>query len=173
MNNLTISTDPLAQAAFIMATGKMIRDRTLHLQNCSVKCPTSRKNFNELTMTQFLALMAVKDHEPMTVTELANHLSVSAPSASAMVNRLVDRNLLSREADTADRRKVLIRLSPEAGEEYDIVFNVILQDFLNLVNKVGPETTRKWCEVLGEVKKVIEAKPPGKPQRSETNGGGK
>jgi DNA-binding MarR family transcriptional regulator len=167
---MTIPTDPLAQAAFIMSTGKMIRDRTLRLQNCHVEQKTSRVKFSELTMAQSLTLMAVKEHEPMSVTELASHLSVSAPSASTMVDRLVDRNLLSRETDPADRRKVVIRLSPAAAEDYNKIYHVILQDFLNLVDKVGPQTARKWCEVLAEVKKVIVTEPLAKPQTSDSKG---
>lgn len=167
---MTIPTDPSAQAAFIMSTGKMIRDRTLRLQNCHAERENSQVKFSELTMAQSLTLMAVKEYEPMSVTELANHLSVSAPSASTMVDRLVDRNLLSRETDPADRRKVEIRLSPAAADDYNKIYNIILRDFLNLVNKVGPQTARKWCEVLVEVKKVIETEPLAKPQASDIKG---
>ncbi|MDA3894774.1 MAG: MarR family transcriptional regulator [Desulfobacteraceae bacterium] len=170
---MTIPEDPLAQAAFIMSTGKMIRDRTLRLQSCHVEQKTSRVKFSELTMAQSIAIMAIKEHEPMSVNELASHLSVSAPSASAMVDRLVDRHLLTRETDPADRRKVIIRLSPEAMDDYNNIYNVISQDFLNLVDKVGPETARKWCEVLVEVKKVILTEPLAKPHSSEKKGAGK
>jgi DNA-binding MarR family transcriptional regulator len=165
-----VPTDPLAQAAFIMSTGKMLRDRTLRLQSCHVEREASRVKFSELTMAQSLAIMAVKENEPMSVNELSSHLSVSAPSASAMVDRLVDRHLLTRETDPTDRRKVMIRLSPEAADDYNNIYNVIFQDFLNLVHKVGPETARKWCEVLVEVKKVIVTEPLAKPQPSDIKG---
>ena len=31
----------------------------------------------------------------------------------------------------------------------------ILQLFIDLVEKIGPDTTRKWCEVLEDVKKAM------------------
>ena len=78
-----IPDDPQSQAALIMATGRLIRNRTLQLQsNGSRRTGRPPLPLGELSMAQTLALMAVKDHEPLPVTRLAELLAVSAPSAS-------------------------------------------------------------------------------------------
>jgi len=57
----------------------------------------------ELTLTQVKALHALADHE-LTVKEIAEKLGLSLPGASRAVDALVDRELLTRREDTADRR---------------------------------------------------------------------
>ena len=128
-----IPDDPQSQAALIMATGRLIRNRTLQLQsNGSRRTGRPPLPLGELSMAQTLALMAVKDHEPLPVTRLAELLAVSAPSASAMVERLVERGVFTREADPKDRRRVMVCLSPEAKTACDRIHNVILDDFVSL-----------------------------------------
>ena len=57
----------------------------------------------ELTLTQVKALHALADRE-LTVKEVAERLHLSLPGASRAVDALVDRDLLARREDTADRR---------------------------------------------------------------------
>jgi len=46
--------------------------------------------FQELTSPQMTALMTVRERGQVTIKELAEGLGVSAPSASVMVDRLVE-----------------------------------------------------------------------------------
>jgi DNA-binding MarR family transcriptional regulator len=73
-----------------------------------------------------------------------------------MVDRLVERRLLTRTPSDQDRRKVVIRVSPEALKDIAQVEEMILGSFVELVEAVGPQTTRKWCEVLRQIKHVLE-----------------
>jgi len=99
--------------------------------------------------------MIVRSLEQITMTELSSQLCVSPPSASVMVDRLVEKGILIREHSIEDRRKVMVRVSPEAMEDIKGVEKTILRSFVDLVEKIGPETTRKWCEVLERVKSVL------------------
>ena len=49
-----------------------------------------------------------------TVGEVADGLGVTMPTASEQIDRLVDEGLLIREVNPADRRQVLIDLTPRA-----------------------------------------------------------
>jgi len=71
-----IPTDPQAQAALIMATGKMVRDRTLRLQSTSARGHRQQTAFGELSMAQTLAMMAVNDFGPLSITALAAILAL-------------------------------------------------------------------------------------------------
>jgi len=52
----------------------------------------------------------------------------------------------------------VIRVSPEALEDIARIEKMILGSFVELVEAVGPETTQKWCEVLQQIKQVLENK---------------
>lgn len=49
---------------------------------------------------------------PTTVSSVATHLGVTPPSASAIVDRMVEAGLVIRERSDADRRVVTVSLSP-------------------------------------------------------------
>ncbi|MBW1849563.1 MAG: winged helix DNA-binding protein [Deltaproteobacteria bacterium] len=73
-----------------------------------------------------------------------------------MVDKLVEKGILTREQSQEDRRQVIVRISPEAAKKIERIKQIALRSIVDLVNKVGPETTRKWCEVLEEIRVVIK-----------------
>jgi len=70
-----------------------------------------------LTAQQHQALLAIRAHagpEPMTIGELAGSLLVKNHSAVELVGRLVEGDLVTRAPSEADRRRILLRLTPKA-----------------------------------------------------------
>lgn len=70
----------------------------------------------ELTFAQARALFMLAARKELTVSQLAKLLDVGKPTASILVQQLVERGLITRTEDTADRRHTILRLSPK-GEE--------------------------------------------------------
>jgi DNA-binding MarR family transcriptional regulator len=70
----------------------------------------------ELTFAQARALFMLAARKELTVSQLARLLDVGKPTASLLVQQLVERELVTRTEDTTDRRNTIIRLSPK-GEE--------------------------------------------------------
>lgn len=68
----------------------------------------------ELTSIQFVTLLAVDSgpEEGTTMGQLADQLGISRPAATALIDRLVDQQLIDRSQDPNDRRMVRIGLSP-------------------------------------------------------------
>jgi DNA-binding MarR family transcriptional regulator len=142
------------QARYIFTTGKVIHDRILKIQ-ANQLASDSCETFGELSVSQLHVVRLVRKHGTLAMSELAELLEVSPPSASTMVDRLVDKGVLSREHSTEDRRKVVVRISPEAIKKIESVETSVLQLFEGLVEKLGPETTRQWCRVLKEINAVL------------------
>jgi len=65
---------------------------------------------------QFAVLAGLKIHGPHTLGELAERERVSAPSMNRTVNCLEESGYLTRTPDAADRRKVIIDLTPPGLE---------------------------------------------------------
>ncbi len=147
--------ETLARARYIFSTVKMIRDRIFRAQASHLAACGKSEALGDLSLPQFHTIMIVRTLGQITMTELSDRLCVSPPSASAMVDRLVEKGILTREHSIEDRRKVMVRVSPEAMEDIKGVEETILRSFVDLVEKIGPETARKWCEVLERVKSVL------------------
>jgi len=144
----------LEQARFIAKVGRRLKDHIFSVQsavrNGQPACPGE-----ELSMAQVQMLMTLHTREESTISNLAEQLKVSPPSASCMVDRLEDKGLLYRERSTEDRRKVVVRLSEPAATQVKRMEAAVFAAFLDLVEKVGPETAEKWCEVLERVDQVL------------------
>ncbi len=147
--------ETLAQARYIFTTGKIIRDHIFRVQSSHLAACGKSEALGELSIPQYHTIMVVRMWGQITMTELSAQLGVSPPSASAMVDRLVGKGILIREHSREDRRKVVVRISPEALKDIEGIEDTILRSFVELVEKIGPETARKWCEVLERVKSVL------------------
>lgn len=73
---------------------------------------------------QFAVLGWLNKHGPLTLTQLAEHERVAAPSMNRTVNCLEEAGYLVREADEADRRRSNIRLT-DSGR--DLVTRTLTQ----------------------------------------------
>jgi len=112
----------------------------------------------DLSLDQFHVLIVVRDLGHASLTELADALDVSAPSASGMVDRLVQKGFLNRETCEEDRRKVVIELSSRALRKMAAVEEKLLASLVDLIQRIGPDTTEQWCSVLAQIKDALEEK---------------
>lgn len=65
----------------------------------------------EVSLPQVHLLMTLQERGPTTISALAHLLGISAPSASAIVDRLEEHDLALRERDAEDRRVVHVRIT--------------------------------------------------------------
>lgn len=65
-----------------------------------------------LTALQYTALTVLERHPDLTAAHLARHSFVTGQSMADMVTALLDRDLIARHRDPADRRRLVIALTP-------------------------------------------------------------
>ena len=65
----------------------------------------------DLTMAQVKALFTLADTGPLPIGGVAEHLGVTLPTASHLIDRLVRAGLCERVEDATDRRRTLAQLS--------------------------------------------------------------
>ena len=70
----------------------------------------------ELTFAQARALFILAARKELTVSQLAKLLGVGNPTASILVQQLVERELVTRTEHPTDRRHTIISLSPKGTE---------------------------------------------------------
>jgi DNA-binding MarR family transcriptional regulator len=144
------------QAHYIFTTGRAIRDFVDHNIASQLAQFDGRSIWGELSVTQMHALMMIQKRETVSISELASLLGVSVPSASTLVDRLVEKGALTREPSLKDRRRMEVRIASALKDDFSRVNSVLLNAFANLIQKIGPETTRMWCEVLRRIEAVLE-----------------
>lgn len=92
----------------------------------------------DLTMAQMRTLFTLAREGPATIGQVAEAQGISLPTASHLVERLVQAGLVTREADPADRRRMVARLAPP-GEE-----------LVRRLRQGGHEPLRGWLDQLSD-----------------------
>lgn len=91
-----------------------------------------------VTMPQAKVLYVVGAAGRLHMSELAARLGVSLSTVSGLVDRLVDQGLLDRREDPADRRQVVVSLTPTGAS------------FIDRFRELNARQLRELLDVLSE-----------------------
>jgi DNA-binding MarR family transcriptional regulator len=154
--------ETLEQARTIHRTVRMIHDRVVRRAGLP---PREVDEGNDLcavlTFPQFNMLMVLQEKGESTIKDLAEALQVSAPSASTMVDRLVDLGVVDRSQSVVDRRTVLVRLKAP-GEAAMVQFEeYVLQGLSQLLERLGPEMAETWCNIYRRIGNLLQEDASG------------
>jgi DNA-binding MarR family transcriptional regulator len=92
----------------------------------------------DLTLAQIKALFALWQEPPMTIGALGERLRVGVPTASHLVERLVQLGMVDRREDESDRRRAYVSPTEEG---------VALVDRLRAARS---EQLTRWMDRLGD-----------------------
>ena len=151
------------QAEIIRETVRVLRARIAgRFHGLSKTSSNTTDLANSLTVSQLNMLSVIRHYDGTTIKVLANALQVSAPSASAMVDRLVEMGAVTREQNPRDRREVIVSMSGEAAEAIEGIEEQILGGIAELLEKIGPDYARQWCDVYKKILEVIAEEKAGR-----------
>lgn len=114
----------------------------------------------DLTLAQMNMVMLVHEHGQMTLKDLAEALRVSPPSASAMVDRLVETGALTREQNRANRREVIIRIAVSAETDIEAAERQALGAIVEVLEKLGRADAKAWCDIQSRIMQALEGETP-------------
>ena len=86
-----------------------------------------------LSMSQFRALAFLKLLPGASLSDLAEYVGTRPPSTSKMVDGLVERGLVARREEVADRRQRVLTLTPDGGALLSAVDRERADQFLAVV----------------------------------------
>ena len=101
------ATDGLADAVLIHLR-QIARAIDLHSRKLA--------NSQQLTVPQALALREIQRRDGVSVGELAHAIGLSGPTVIDILERLERRGLVSRRRSDSDRRRQVVRTTPEGDE---------------------------------------------------------
>jgi len=104
----------------------------------------------DLTLTQVKAMCALSGEE-LTVKELAEGLGLSLPGASRAVDGLVERGLLHRREDTADRRMKRLRITDDGRRALERLDEARLAGLENFTATLDPAHRERLSAALRPV----------------------
>jgi DNA-binding MarR family transcriptional regulator len=89
--------------------------------------------------------------------EIAENTQVSPPSASSMVEKLVELGAITREPGKTDRREVRVSISARGLKAVESLEKGMLTSLTDILEGIGPESAQLWCGVYEKISEFITA----------------
>ncbi len=113
-------------------------------------------NMGELSMRQVYYLEVITGMERPTSSDLARRLSVTRPSVTAIVNRLVEKGYVTKVPSGEDKRSSYLLLT-DKGERFAALHrNVHRMIARRLVSRL---TSAEQQQLVGLLRKIVEETP--------------
>jgi DNA-binding MarR family transcriptional regulator len=114
----------------------------------------------ELTPPQFYALYTISRLTRTKMSPLADELGLSMGAASTLVDRLVTRGLVERDADAADRRAVFVSLSEKGRGVLAEAKRTRMEILIQVFGLLAPEVRRQLLTSFDALVVAWETLPP-------------
>lgn len=101
------------------------------------------------TKNQKMAMVFIKKEKRVIPTDLGKVLDMRKGSLTALVDSLEAMNLVRREADPQDRRKVLLTLTPAGEAYYEEMMKGFSQNFRDRFQSVSKEEIEEFHAAVG------------------------
>ena len=110
-----------------------------------------------LTALQYTALTVLEQHPDLTVARLARHSFTRAQSAADMVAALLNRGLVERHRDPADRRRLVMALTPDGQRLLDQLRPQVAEIEGRMLAPLSPEDARELRSSLELCREALSA----------------
>jgi DNA-binding MarR family transcriptional regulator len=127
----------------------------------------------ELTMSQVKGLRTLAHHTPATITQIAEVLKISQPTASQLVDRLVQSGLAQRTEDPTDRRRMLVRLSKKGQQLHERLRGVWRARFRNWLQRMNTdelEALHRGYDALAQIVSTGNSSDPSRRRSAAARG---
>lgn len=102
----------------------------------------------EMPVRQIRGLRMIASQNGLSLGEAARKMAVPLPSASRIVEKLVQRGLIARQADPSDRRALRLSVTPEARKILDRLDTARKKQLAACADRLGPEGLKAVLEGL-------------------------
>ncbi len=112
----------------------------------------------ELSVPHFRALRYIFKHPDCSVSIVADHLGLSVPAASRLIDALVNDSLVERQLLASDRRYVALHLSPRGSEIQQAAQAHTLASLTTMLAALNPDQQAAIVAALEPLRAIFGAK---------------
>jgi len=109
----------------------------------------------DLSIPQYRTLMHLRRLPGASLSDIADHLGVTLPSASSLVDGLVARGLVDRQACASDRRKVRLALTAAGEDKVEIAFSDAQAAYVERFSALPQETLAVITQAMQALRPIF------------------
>ncbi len=126
------------------------------------KTMTLKPKSGVMNPLQMHGLMLIGEHAHITMKEVAQHMHVSSPSATAFIDRLVKLKWVVRETDVTNRKLVRLKLSAEGRKQLTQCMKDHSLVMHRLFSLLSHDDQGEFERILSNLKNALALNPPSK-----------
>ncbi len=108
-----------------------------------------------LSVHQFRTLMFLHRHEGASLSDAADHLGLSLPSVSKLIDGLVARGVVAREAHPRDRRRVTLTLTASGRSSLQTVREAAQAHLARILTALPPAQRATVMQAMRALREVF------------------
>jgi len=105
---------------------------------------------------QLEVLGYIKENEKLSMKRIASFLSITPPSATSLINKLVKAGVLKRFFDEKDRRTVLLSLTPKGEVVLNREFKKVSAEMQKTLIKLNSKEQKNLIEIFQKLQEVYK-----------------
>lgn len=114
----------------------------------------------DVTLPQYRTLVVLAYGGPKRLADLATNLQVSPSTATRMCDRLVRKELITRQRDVIDRREVNLHVTDKGGQLIHAVMERRRQEVRRMLRSIPTEARSQLSASLELLVKAVGDEPP-------------
>ncbi|MDO8489254.1 MAG: MarR family winged helix-turn-helix transcriptional regulator [Candidatus Omnitrophota bacterium] len=116
----------------------------------------------QITLPQFWALVYLGANGKSKMNSLAKHLKISPAGTTGLIDRLIAQKLVTRAADSEDRRIVWIELTVKGRGIIESINKQKTKALIKVFAKISPKDREHYLNILEQVVKITASLPDRK-----------
>ena len=116
----------------------------------------------DISVPQFRAMAYIDRNAGASLSDLANHIGLTLPSMSKLIDGLVSRRLVTRTAHSTDRRRICLSLTPLGREELKAAHRSTERYLADRMSGLGETELQAVAQAMQVLKSLFaeEFRPP-------------
>lgn len=138
---------------------ELLADIILRLQRCLMLSLSGELSRGQVSFPQFFLLGHVSSCESLSMTEIAEKMNHTTAAATGLVDRLENLGYVQRMHAEADRRKVLVRITPKGEQLVGRIREDIVAGLTKLTDYLEPEEGKMWLQIYTKIINYCQSEP--------------
>jgi DNA-binding MarR family transcriptional regulator len=109
-----------------------------------------------INTTDLRCLDVLGQRGPLTAGQLAEAMHLSSGAVTTLVDRLERAGYARRVRDTADRRRVLVELDPDAARHADVFYQPMMQWTVQMLEAFTDEQIQLMIDFLEQGREMVD-----------------
>jgi len=122
----------------------------------SLRRARPQRNITEALQGEAFVLHYIANHSPEVLpSEIGHEMDVSSARIAQTLNRIEEKGWITRQIDINDRRRILVRLTPEGKAAAENHRRIVLGIAAKMLSLLGEDDATEYVRITGKLADLI------------------